>query len=156
MVRFQFIKNILEVVLIVVCVIGMAMLGGQWTLANYFKSLNSTIASLQNKYAETNQTVISINQKLAQIEFIQNSYHPTTHLLPDIIQAVPNDISLTALNLHPKGKQLNMAGFAVDRDDLLELQTKLEAISWIEKVDIPIDQLTKKDSINFSFSAVIK
>lgn len=156
MVRFQFIKNILEVILIVTCVIGIAMLGGQWLLANYFKSLNSTIASLRNQYAETNQTVISINQKLAQIEFIQNSYSPITPLLPNIIQAVPDDVSLTALNLNSKGKQLYMAGLAVNRDDLLELQAKLEAISWVETVNIPIDQLTKKDNINFSFSVVIK
>lgn len=156
MIRFQFIKNILEVILIVVCIIGIAMLGGQWVLANYFKSLNATISSLNNKYAKTNQTVKSINQKLAQLEFIQNAYSPAAPLLPEIIQAIPNGVSLTALNLNPKSKQLNMAGFAATRDDFLDMQTRIAKIPWIQEWDVPVDQLTKKDNINFSFSATIK
>ncbi|OGH72469.1 MAG: hypothetical protein A3I93_02570 [Candidatus Magasanikbacteria bacterium RIFCSPLOWO2_02_FULL_43_22] len=156
MVRFQFLKNILEVILIVTCVIGIAMLGGEWVLGSYFNELNVTIYSLQNRYAETNQTVKILNEKLKRIEFIQNFYHPITPLLPEIASAVPDGANLTALNIDLKNKIISLTGFAANRDDLLNLQSRLEQILWVEKTDIPVDQLTKKDNINFSFSAAIK
>ena len=156
MVRFQFIKNILEVILIVTCIIGIAMLGGEWVLGSYFNELNTAISSLQNRYAETNQTVKILNGKLKRIEFIQNLYHPITPLLPDIASAVPDGANLTALNIDLKNKIISLTGFAANRDDLLNLQSRLEQILWVEKTDIPVDQLTKKDNINFSFSAAIK
>ncbi|MBI4427369.1 MAG: PilN domain-containing protein [Candidatus Magasanikbacteria bacterium] len=156
MVRFQFIKNILEIILIVTCVIGIAMLGGEWVLGGYFNDLNVTISSLQNRYAETNKTVKTLNEKLKRIDFIQNLYQPVSPLLPDIATAMPDDANLTALNLNLKNKNLSLTGFAANRDDLLILQSRLEKIAWIQTVDIPVDQLTKKDNINFSFSAAIK
>ncbi|MBI4992736.1 MAG: hypothetical protein HZC26_01175 [Candidatus Magasanikbacteria bacterium] len=155
-VRFQFIKNILEIVLIVTCVIGIAMLGGEWVLGSYFNDLNITISSLQNRYAETNKTIRTINEKLKRIDFIQNLYQPVSPLLPDIAAAMPDGANLTALNLDLKNKNLSLIGFAANRDDLLILQSRLEKIAWIQTVDIPVDQLTKKDNINFSFSAAIK
>lgn len=156
MVRFQFIKNILEIILIVTCVIGIAMLGGEWVLSNYFSDINMTIASLQNRYADTNRTVKLINKKLQQIEFVQSQYHPITPLLPKITAALPNAVSLTALNVNLKNKTAQMTGFAPSRSDLLEFQTQLEATDWVETVEIPVDQLTKKDNINFSFSVALK
>lgn len=156
MVRFQFVKNILEIILIVTCVIGIALLGGEWVLGNYFSGLNITIASLQNRYADTNRTVKLINKKLEQIEFIQSKYRQITPLLPQITKALPDAINLTALNVDKKNKTMQMTGFAPSRGDLLEFQTQLEAADWVETVEIPVDQLTKKDNINFSFSVALK
>ncbi|MBI5221995.1 MAG: PilN domain-containing protein [Candidatus Magasanikbacteria bacterium] len=156
MVRFQFVKNILEIILIVTCVIGIAMLGGEWVLENYFSDLNATIASLQSRYADTNRTVKLINEKLGQIEFVQSKYRQITPLLPKITEAMPNAINLTALNVNMKNKTMQITGFAPSRDDLLEFQTRLEAVKWVEKVNIPVDQLTKKDNISFSFSTTLK
>ena len=156
MVRFQFLKNILEVVLIVTCVIGIAMLGGEWVLGSYFNNLNITIGSLQSRYAKTNQTIKTINEKLERIDYIQNFYLPVTPLLPDLASAVPAGVNLTALDIGLKNKILNLTGFAINRDDLLNFKTHLEQVVWLEKINIPVDQLTKKDNISFSISATIK
>ena len=156
MVRFQFVKNILEIILIVTCVIGIALLGGEWVLGNYFSDLNTTIASMQSRYVETNRTVKLINKKLGQIEFIQSKYRQITPLLPKITETLPNAINLTALDVNIKNKTMQITGFALSRDNLLEFQTRLEEAEWVEKVDIPVDQLTKKDNINFSFSTALK
>lgn len=136
--------------------IGTAMLGGEWVLGSYFNDLNITIGSLQNRYAKTNQTVKIINEKLERIDYIQNFYLPVTPLLPDLASAVPVGVNLTVLDISLKNKILNLTGFAASRDDLLNFKTGLEQVTWLETINIPVDQLTKKDNINFSISAAIK
>jgi len=156
MVRFQFVKNILEVILIITCFIGIAALGGEWVLESYFSDLNATISSLQNRYTGTNKEIRTINERLGQIMAIQKQYRPITPLLPEITAAIPNNINLAMLNIDLENKTIILVGFAPTRDDLLRLQAQLTNISWVENADVPVTQLTKKDNINFSFIVNLK
>lgn len=156
MVRFQFVKNILEIILIITCFIGIMATGGEWVLESYFSDLNATISSLQNRYTGTNKKIKTINEKLGQIAAIQKQYRPVTPLLPEITAAIPEKINLSVLNIDLENKMMILVGFAPTRDDLLRLQTQLTNIPWVENADVPVTQLTKKDNINFSFTVNLK
>ncbi len=156
MVRFQFVKSNLEVLLIILCLIGIVLLGSQYVLQDYFTEINSTIITLQSEHTKTNKEVIEINKTLIKLEKIQEQFSPITPLIPEITNAVPEGVVLSILNINKENKSILLSGNAETRDDLLLLGNQLETIEWIQNADIPISQLTKKENVQFAINAKMK
>lgn len=152
MVSFQFIKNLLELILMTISISGMALLGGQWVLQDYFNQIAEQIVSVSNRYAATNQDIKKINLTLNQVEKIQKEYYNWTALLSALTEKIPKNIILTALNFDDKNKKIILTGTAAARDDLLALKDNLNTLLWIKPVQIPPTQLTEKNNIQFSFT----
>jgi hypothetical protein len=79
MVIFQLGKSVLEIILIIICLIGIGLLGAQSILQDYFNDLSGTIAFTQSRHQQTNREVREINLTIEQLEKIQAEYK---HLLP--------------------------------------------------------------------------
>lgn len=156
MVNFQLIKKLIEISLIFLSLLGITFLGGQWTLESHFTQIVGNIVSANNKFAKTNLEIKSINLNLTQSEKIQKEYSLWTSLLEELSQAIPDNVTLGQLTLNNQNKTLTISGTASAREDLLLLKDNLEKISWIEKADIPSEQLTQKNNIQFSISPTLK
>ncbi len=151
--NFQFIKNILEVLLLVICIGGIVLLGGQSVLQNHLDQLTASLVTFQSQHTESNQQIKEINSTLIKIEKIQKEYQLISPLIPQIVSATPNEIILKSLVLDPTSRSISLAGHAPNRDTLLLLQKQLLQIDWITTAEIPISQLTEKENIDFAFSA---
>lgn len=156
MVYFQFIKSVLEIILIILCLSGIILLGAQTVLENYFSGLNSTIAFMQSKYVKTNREVREINNFLSELDKLQKKNQISSPRILDIASAVPNGVVLNTVNINYGAKTMSISGEALTRDNLLEFGENVKKIGWIQSSDMPLSQLTKKDNILFSLSAVIK
>lgn len=156
LIYLQFLRGLLEIMLLVLSVSGIALLGGRSVLQDYFDELAVEIAAISNQQADTNQQVKLINRVLSQTENLQKAYTLWTPIMADLANAIPDNITLTGLDLNIKKKAATFTGFSADRDALLNLQKQLESLPRIAKVDIPLSQLTEKKDISFSITATLK
>lgn len=156
MVFFQFIKGILEILLIIACVAGIVLLGAKTILENYFSDLTSTIVFIQSQHVKTNREVRDINAVINNLYIIQNDFKPITSFIPDIAEAVPAGVVLNTMQINPENNTITLSGEANTRDNLLRMEENIKKINWIQSTDLPLSQLTKKDKIPFSLSAAMK
>jgi hypothetical protein len=155
MIFFQFTRNILEMTLFVLCISGIALLGGRSILQDHFNDLTTQIAQTTNKYADTNKKIQDINKILLTTEKIQRNYFIWTPVMTEISSKIPKNIVISHLNVDNKNKVITFTGKAPTREDLLNLQEQLESLSFIETIEIPVSALTEKENIPFSITTPI-
>ena len=156
LVRIQFAKDVIEITLACVCVLGIALLGGQTILQDHFNSLASQIVSVNKQYSDSNHEIKTINSLLNRTEKLQKEYQVITPKIAEFARIIPDPIRISDLNINLANHRISVSGEAPRRDDLLAFETALRNLSWIESVDIPLSQLTDKENLNFSISAVIR
>lgn len=155
MINFQFTKNLLEVLVFFLSIICISLLGGQWTLEDYFNKLADHVVTVSNRYGESNQQIKTINQQIKQIEIIQKEYHDWTPYLAELSSIVPTGITLNTLSLDQNSGELTLTGDAQTRNNLLDLKKQLETLDWVDVIIIPPTQLTERTNIKFSLSSKI-
>lgn len=155
-VLFQFVKSVLEILLIIFCLSGIVLLGAQTVLEDYFNDLTNTIVFLQSKQTKTNREVREINAIVINIEKIQKEFQSVAKYLPLITNSIPNNITLHMLRLNFTGKNVTLSGEARTRDALLLLAEQIKKLECIQSVDMPISNLTKKEDVVFSLNASLK
>jgi len=156
MVIFQLSKSVLEIVLIVICLIGMGLLGAQSILQDYFNDLTGTVALTQNQHQQTNQEVKEINQVINQLTKIQTDYKPFLPIFPLLFNNLPNDIYLNSFNINLEKNNIVISGFAKTRDHLLDYKKTLESQSCIKTINWPLSQITKKEDLPFTLELNMK
>jgi len=148
MVSFQFIKNLLEIILIILSLGGIVLLGGQWILQDYFSQIAQQIVLVSNHYAETNQEIKKINFTLNQVEKIQKEYESPTVFLISLTEKIPQGVILSTLVVN--NKKITLTGTADTRENLLLFRDNLNTLKSLKPVEIPPSQLTEKNNIQFS------
>ncbi|KKQ27820.1 MAG: hypothetical protein US42_C0005G0045 [Candidatus Magasanikbacteria bacterium GW2011_GWC2_37_14] len=156
MVNFQFIKNLLEIILIIISLCGITLLGGQWILEDYFNKIAEQIISISSHYSETNLDIKKINQTINKVEKIQNEYYSWSNKIVIISEKIPQNITLQNLSLDQKNKKLTLQGTALTREDLINLKNQLITIPFLQTADIPPSQLTEKTNLLFSLVVLLK
>ncbi|GEM_PF-1651630 len=155
LVRIQFVKEILEIVLACVCVLGIALIGGQKLLQDHFNSLAEQIVAVNKQYSNSNREIKDINSLLARTESIQREYKTLSPQLIELTTAIPEPIRLSDFNFDMRTRKITLTGEAPRREDLLALEQSLHNIAWIDIVDVPLSQLTARENLNFSISVTI-
>ncbi len=153
MIYVQFIKSVLETLLITVCISSMVILGGRWILQEHFNSLIENITSISNQHTGTNKIIIDINNVLKQTEEIQEKYIIWTPIIAEFMNSIPENITLSSINMNKEKKVYTISGIAENREALLNFQQTLEGLPSIIDAPVPISQLTTKESISFSINA---
>ncbi len=155
MVYVEFFKSCLELLLITVCVMSIALLGGLSVLQKHFADMSGTIVVAGSPYIQKNREIKTINADLRLIDEIQKEYILWTPLLTEFVEHIPNGIQLTSFDIDMGGKTLKITGIASRRDDLIALPEALESLSWIDDADIPLSQLLDPEPISFSLQTPI-
>jgi len=156
LVRIKFIKDIIEIVLACVCILGIALIGGQTILQDHFNSLASQIVSINKQYSDSNHEIKTINSLLVRTEKLQKEYKKISPKIAELANITPEPIRISDLNIDLAKRKVAISGTAPRREDLLNFEVALKNLDWIETVDIPLSQLTDKENLNFSISAMIK
>lgn len=156
MVGFQFVKSLLEIILIIICFTGIILVGIEDILQNYFNDLSGTIALTQSQHIKTDRVVKEINQNLIQLENIQKEYSSASDILPPLINALPAGIIIDSLELDLTNNKFNATGIAAARSSLLDYKQALEKTNLIQTIELPLSQLTKKENLSFSLNAKLK
>ncbi len=149
-------KTGLEIGLMVICLSGMVLLGGQSIMQSYFNTLAASLANTSRQHGEHNHEIKRINALVKNTDKIQSGYTEWTATLLAVSQTVPPPVTLSGMTLDAKRRLYTFTGMAPTRDDLFAFKTNLEALPAVERVDIPLSQLTVKEQIPFSFTVTLK
>jgi hypothetical protein len=156
MIYIQFIKNVFISIVFVFCVSGILLLGAQSILQEYLNDVSSNLIATRSSHTGKNRAIKDINKILLETEAVQQLYIPWTSTIIDMANSTPNGITLNNLSLDSKTKTHVISGTADTREDLLTFQENLETLDFIDQVEIPPSQLTEKENISFSISAISK
>lgn len=153
MVIVQFIKNTLEALLIVVCLMGVGLLGGQYVLQNHFNQLTESTLGLSAGRSQRNNEIREVNAALRQYTNIYDGYILWTPYLIEIGNAIPEGVVMGSLDFNANGASFQFSGLAATRADLLALEEQLEMLDFISNITIPLSQLTQQENIRFTLIA---
>lgn len=156
MIYFQFIKNTLTSLVIVFCISGITLLSGQWILQEYFNDVSGNLVATNGYQNGKNKKIKETNDLISQINALQQVNTQWSNTMVQIGNAIPDKVVLKNLSLNSENKIFIFSGTADTRADLLEMQTNLEQLDFIENVDIPLSQLTEKENLLFTISAIPK
>lgn len=87
---------------------------------------------------------------------VQSDFVAYDELMLDVNDYVPENIILTYLSINTDSKKAVFKGYALKREDLLNLKNNLENSNLFEKVESPLANLLEKDNINFNITADLK
>src|SRR3989344_374061 len=156
LVRFIFVKNMLEIVLITAAVLAISLIWSWLTLQEDFNSLSESAIVVSQEFTTQNQEVRDANRRL---ENFNNAGQGFKRMLPELLTVadnLPKDITLNSLNINRADSSLSISGSALTRQALLDYQEKLKEITWLENVSSQISRLLQKENIPFEFKIKIK
>lgn len=87
---------------------------------------------------------------LSKLDSFYKSQVKTAAILEKISATLPKDAYLTSLNLNPSSLQVSLAGFAPDREDVLELRENLEKEKDFSNIYFPPENWVNRYDINFN------
>lgn len=147
------IKNLIILILIITIIIAIILLIVKALLQNHFNNIVEQ-TTLTTKYASTfNKGIKKFNQRLDSVVSIQKDFIPWTNFFVDFTSLVPPDLELLSLAI--KENRLLINGRAKTRDKLLEFKSNLENSNLFSEVEIPLEDLLKKENVDVNIRTVI-
>lgn len=155
---YLIIKNLIVILLIFTIIVAIILLITKMALQNHFnKIIEDTTLTAQIRVV-FNQDIKIFNQRLVAVEKIQKDYISWTNFLINFTNLVPDELSISSLNINRDenvGTKIFISGFAKTREKLLALKNNLENSPLFFGVDVPLENLLKKEDISFNLKADI-
>lgn len=153
--KFIFVRDILEIVLLVYTVLAIALLLSWIVLQENFNNLAGSSVLVNREYSKYNQEIRQVNSNIRDLNQAAKYYTPLSPKLSEIINTLPKDIKINSFELDQTQSRIILSGTAITRDALLNYQKILKQISWLENIETPTSQLFQKENINFEVKAKI-
>jgi len=149
------IKNLTIVFLLFTIILSIILLIAKMIIQNNFNKIVNDY-SLTTRYGRIiNSELENFDKQLNFIVNIQNEYIPWTNFITSFINSVPAEINLYGITLEKTNSQMKINGFAQNRDDLLRFKSNLENLSLLSEINVPLENLLKKEKIEFEIEAKI-
>ncbi len=149
----QTFKTVLELLLFVVAIIGVFLRGASWVLERYIADVHVASTGQAAAESEATERIRTANKEIRALAGAIGSYVPWADQMRLLADAIPAGVVLNALVDDEKNGEYAFSGTAATRADLLQLQTNLEALEHIDRVIVPLSQLTERENISFSITA---
>ncbi|MDD2807067.1 MAG: PilN domain-containing protein [Patescibacteria group bacterium] len=147
------IKNLIISLLLLSIIVAVILLFVKMTLQNNFDKVVAE-TTLTTKYINTfNNDIKKFNQLLGTVDNIQKNYIPWSTFIAKFSKLIPPNITLQSINI--KDSKVLITGRAKTREDLLNLKNNLESSTFFSNSQIPLEDLLKKENINFSLKSDI-
>ena len=156
MVYMQFIKHLGQLILVLLCFIAVLLVSADVILHTYLDSLYSTVSIPQTRISEINKKITTTNKIIKRVDTLQNRSTVWTEINNTIFSKIPEEITLTQLNIEPKKNILIISGMAPSREEAQIFKETLESIDLIESSNLPVSQLTQQNNISFTITAILK
>lgn len=151
--KFIFIRDILEIILLVYTILAIILLWSWIVLQEDFNNLAESSTLINREYSKYNQEIRQVNEDIKNFNQATKYYSPITPKLAEIINSLPEDIKINSIELDGAQSRVVLSGVALTRDALLNYQKALKQVSWLENIETPTSQLFQKENINFEVKA---
>lgn len=147
------IKNLIVLLLFLAIVVAITLLLTKMFLQNYFNNIVEQTTLTTRHTNIFNKDFKEFNERLKVIKEIQKEHAYWTGFFVKFSKLAPAGLILDNLIIN-KNKIL-ITGTAKMRDQLLVLKTELENSELFANVEIPLENLLKKEEVNFNIKADI-
>lgn len=152
---YKLIKKIGYILIIVTITISAVLTAAKVILKNnYVKIIKQTTLVNVSNQSYTNK-VKGINSRVNAISEIQKDYVYWTNLLKYLSEKTPDKITLSFIKINKDITTLKIGGMAKTREDLLIFKQNLENSKVFSDTNLPLENILKKENINFEISAKI-
>lgn len=156
LVRFIFIREILEIIIFISAILAIALLWSWMVLQDQFNNLANSAILVNRDYSKYNTEIRAINNAVKNINQSSRGYLSISPKIADIINTLPNDIKINSVEINRPQNKIAIVGTALTREAFLNYQTICQSIPWLEKVETPTSQLFQKENISFEIKANLK
>jgi hypothetical protein len=156
---YGIVRKIITNSLIHIALISAILVGASFLLENdvgYIKEQNNV---LKESNKGLNSEIRKYNKELTYLSTIQEEHENFSDIIIELGNLVPDKLSLSVFSINKdsneKGFVLKMSGIAEERDILLNFKDTLNQMDFVEKFDLPINNLLKQKNVDFDFSTTI-
>ncbi len=147
------IKNLIILLLLIVIISSIILLFAKMIIQENFNKVVE-YSTMTTKYANIfNKDVKEFNLYINNLEKIQEKNINWTQFIIKLLGLIPKEINLYSLDIQTE--KILMTGFAENRESLKKFQDNLNNSGLFSNVEIPLNDLIKKENINFSIKAEI-
>jgi len=104
------------------------------------------------RQAEVEEKIQRLNQDARKIYLKQNDLVLWIPILEDLSKIIPSGIYLINFSYRTSAGQIDLNGWASNRDKLLAFENSLKESSYFKDLESPLTNLIKQTDINFSFT----
>ena len=155
LVSFLFLKHIMEIVLLVLCVISVALLLGLYILEENFSTVAESFASGNTQRAQVRQEAVRINQRINQINTAQKEFVPWSIVVATLAELTLTDITWNTWSFDKASGRAQLVGTARERESVVMLEQSLRAKEWVHDVQLPLAELVSVDEKPFTVTLVL-
>jgi len=150
---FSFGNKIAAIVFYAAVIFSVLLPIARYTLQAQLDRITSEIYG--NTYS-LNQRINGINDLIHFVGDIQAGNRQWSPILAAIAANLPDRTKLIALEIDAAKKNISLRGTAGQRDSLLTLQKNLEQSGFFSAVNLPVQNLAKKENIDFIINADLR
>lgn len=145
------IKNVIILILVITILVAISLLITKAALQNHFTTVVNQ-STLTTQYATSfSQGVKSFNQKMMAVEKVQADYIAWTEFLIIFYELIPEEIAIFTLDVN--SSKIHITGIAQTRENLLLLKSNFEQSTLFKSIDVPLNDLLKKENLDFNLRA---
>ncbi len=119
-------------------------------------SVRDDLTSFEAKRLSDNQSMIEsveqINESLLEIEKKSLVYSTWTPQVQEVLRVLPSEMKISTIGVVEKDNSLLIEGEFYVRSAVVEFQKELRALSWVKKVESPLQNFALNSEAEFSFS----
>ncbi len=152
---FELLRRMVFFVISFVLIYAAIFISSNQILHRYAKDTFSNQESIGKNSTEYIEKVKNINEQIDNVAKVQKEFVPFSDFVLEITEKINPGIKINQLTIDKETNNFILSGTADSRDSLLKLKSDLEALGYFYELNLPINNLLKKDDINFSISAKI-
>ncbi len=149
------IKDVLFLLLFITLINGLFLEISNHYLIKNFEEIKKQKEAIQIQNQPFNQDVSIINQKLKNINIIQNEYTKWSSFLVALNKNIPAGIVLSQFSFDKKNNFLELNGTAATRDDFLIFKKQLEESNLVKNLKSPLTNLLYQNNVKFNLNGEI-
>jgi hypothetical protein len=155
-VRFLFIKEMLEFLILTVTILALMYLFAWWIITNAMIDVVQSALLINRETPPINRDIRDLNTKTRNLNSSSQDFVALMPRLSEFFKALPDDIKLVGIDLDRKKNSFVISGTASTRDALLNFQKIIGSINWVQGVTAPTSQLFQKENISFEIRGTLK
>jgi Tfp pilus assembly protein PilN len=155
LVRFIFVKELLEITILVFSFITVIHLLGLLIISQTLADLSTSTLLINREQTAVDQEVRRINSLTKSVTLSGADFTIISERLQELFAVIPSTITLQVLDIDRKNNTILITGNAESRPALLNFQQILATIPWIKNVSTPKSQLFQKENVGFEIKGSI-
>jgi len=142
-----------------IAIILAALYGATLILEQAVRSQQNALAQIRLGSGEEtlalDASINELNTKLVRMSLLEQSYIPLTPTVNDLFKTIPEGITVVQISINMKENIASIRGSAKVRDNLIELQERIENSERFSDASSPITNLLQREDIQFDMSFTI-